>query len=88
MELKAFAVYNKVYDRVEGVYTAPTAGLAIRDNTPFLQRVSPHFLEDLELREFGNFSSDGLTFIPCEPVVHSWDEYKQPEIDISKKPQK
>lgn len=86
MKLKCCAVYNKVYGRVEGCYTAPSVGIMIRDNAQFLNRVSPHFEDDLELREIGEFSDDGLTFIPLDSVVvHSWDEYKSPEVDISKK---
>lgn len=84
MKLKLCSVYNKVYGRVEGCYTAPSVGVMIRDNSQFLARVSPHFEEDLELREIGEFSDDGLVFTPCEIVVHSWDEYKKPEIDITK----
>lgn len=86
MKLKLCAVYNKVYGRVEGAYTAPSVGLMIRDNSQFLARVSPHFLEDLELREIGEFSDDGLSFTALDvPVVHSWEEYKQPEVKVTDK---
>lgn len=85
MKLKVCAVYNKQYGRVEGVYTSPSVGMMIRDNAPFLAKVSPHFETDLVLREIGEFSDDGLTFFPLVDVVeHSWDEYKAPEVDISK----
>lgn len=81
MKLVACSVYNKAYERVEGVYVAPSVGLMIRDNSKFLARVSPNFIEDLELREIGSFSDDGTIFnaLP-EPVIHSWDEYKNPEV--------
>lgn len=81
MKLKLFSVYNKPYCRVEGCWVAPSAGLAIRDNSQFLNRVSPHFQEDLVLYEIGEFSDDGLSFSALgSPVSHSWDEYKHPEV--------
>lgn len=86
MKLKLCSVYNLKYKRVEGCYVAPTVGMMIRDNSPFLAKVSPHFIEDLALYEIGEFSDDGMTFCPLpEPVLHSWEEYKNPEIDITKK---
>lgn len=77
------AVHNKAYDRIEGCYVSPTVGLMIRDNAPFLAKVSPHFEEDLELVEIGSF--EGSTFYSCEPIVHSWNEYKHPEKEIEHK---
>lgn len=86
MKLKLCSVYNKNYGRIEGTYVSPSIGLMIRDNSPFLAKVSPHFLEDLELREIGEFSDDGLTFVPLkEQIVHSWDEYKAPEVPVEHK---
>lgn len=85
MKLKVCSVYNKQYGRVEGVYVSPSIGMMIRDNSPFLANVSPHFIDDLELREIGEFSDDGLDFLPCnEQIVHSWDEYKSPEVKVEK----
>lgn len=82
-------VFNKVYNSVELCYTAPTVGLIIRDNSPMLYRVNPHFQEDYELREIGSFD-ENCQFVPLmkdgHPTynVHSWDEYKSPEQNIAK----
>lgn len=81
MQLKLFAVRDKNYERIEGAFCSPSAGLAIRDNANFLARVSPHFRDDMELLEIGTFSEDGKSFSPLEvPEIHSWDEWKQPEV--------
>ena len=80
MKLKAFAVRNEPYERIEGIFVAPTAGLAIRDNSVFLAKVSPHFQKDLKLYEIGEFNDDGTNFKPLpEMLFHSWDEWKEPE---------
>lgn len=85
MKLKAFAVRNVPYERVEGIFVAPSAGLAIRDNSQFLARVSPNFKEDLKLYEIGEFNDDGTVFIAhTEMKFHSWDEWKHPETQASK----
>lgn len=85
MTLKVFAIHNKPYDRIEGCWVSPSAGLAIRDNSQFLARVSPHFTEDLELLEIGSFSDDSDWKPISTPILHSWEEYKKPEVDISDK---
>ena len=85
MKLKAFAVRNVPYERIEGVLVSPSAGLAIRDNSQFLARVSPNFKDDLKLLEIGEFSDDGTVFNALtEMKYHSWDEWKHPEVQASK----
>lgn len=90
-KLVVCALYNKVYQSVEGCYVAPSVGLMIRDNGRVLYRLNPHFEEDLELREIGSFD-ENCQFHPLMEgsvptfKVHSWDEYKAPEVDISRKP--
>ncbi|QCS37133.1 hypothetical protein [Tortoise microvirus 58] len=70
------------YERIHGLTCAPNVALAIRDISPTLKRVAPHFLDDMELREIGYFDSD-LEFHPTPAVVHSWDEYKDPEQPVT-----
>ena len=85
MKLKAFAVRNVPYERIEGIFVSPSAGLAIRDNSQFLARVSPNFKDDLKLYEIGEFSDDGTVFNALtEMKYHSWDEWKHPEVQASK----
>lgn len=89
MKLKLFGIYNKNYERLEGTWISPTAGLAIRDNSQVLVRISPHFEEDLDLLEFGEFGEDGRSFKAVSvPIVHAWSEWKNPEVDISEKNKK
>lgn len=89
MKLKLFGIYNKNYERLEGTWISPTAGLAIRDNSQVLSRLSPHFQEDLDLVEYGEFSDDGRTFVAsASPIKHDWNEWKNPEVDISDKTKK
>lgn len=90
MQLHLFVIYNKVYNHLDSVLVEPSAGVAIRNNSPYLQKMNPHFLEDTVLYDYGFFEeSDGLPrFVPIpDPVAHDWSEYKHPETPVEPLPQ-
>lgn len=84
--MKLFCFYNKVHQNIDGVAMDVTAGMCIRNQSSQLYRVNNYFVDDLELREYGTINENG-SFTPCPNngfIVHSWDEYKNPEQNVVK----
>lgn len=83
MDLKIFALINKNYKCVEGVFVAPNVSLAIRDNFQSWSMLYPALVDDYFLVELGKIPRDvpdetDVTLIsPSSKIVPiSWNDYE------------
>lgn len=82
LELKIFAIVNKNYRCVEGVFTAVNASLAIRDNFQSWCQLYPALIDDYDLVELGSIPREidhinDLSITTSSAVVHSWNSYEE-----------
>lgn len=75
--MNVYSIYDKIGEKIIGIFASPTDGLAIRENARAIGRIMP--LGDAELRCIGTVNSDGSQIVPCEVRIVDWDSYKFPE---------
>lgn len=85
MIMKVFAMVNKPYNCIEGVFMAPSFSLAVRDNFQSWLNIYPNLLDDYDVYEIGCFPrelSDPLSLLPvidfqkCSPTLLNWSDYE------------
>lgn len=79
--MNVYSIYDKVGEKIIGIFASPTDGLAIRENARAIGRIMP--LGDAELRCIGTVNSDGSQIVPTESRVVDWDSYKFPESPLA-----
>lgn len=73
-----YAFYDKTAGSMKVLTTAPNDGLAIRENTPYLQRICP--LGDIEIRKIGTINEETCRVETFEDYkIVDWNSYKFPE---------
>ncbi|QCS36870.1 hypothetical protein [Tortoise microvirus 17] len=78
MKTNVYSIIDSAYHRIQGIVVAPNSSLAIRDVAPMLQRVAPHFEEDMYIECIGYYDDD-LSFHVTSPEVFPWTA-ENPEV--------
>lgn len=85
---RLFLVYDKVSEHTLLYRFAPTAGAFIRDNGSQLYQINPNFEAEYLLFEIGAVNDFSPTDVDSpfvsNLVAHTWDEYKKPEVKVTK----
>ncbi len=85
---RLFAVQDSIANNeLVGIFNAPTSGAMIRNHSRMLHQVNPNFENDFRIVELGYYE-DGILHGYDSPVIHSWDEYKNPENPVESVPVK
>lgn len=82
MKTNVYIIKDVIADEVTIMGMCKTDGLFIRQNLPFLQKLNPNFMNEMEIYRIGEFvdSSMSVNNLPAPELV-SWDTYRRPEQD-------
>ena len=91
MDLKVFAMVNVPFKSVEGVFAAPSFGLAVRDNFQNWLNIYPNLLDDYEVYEIGSITrevsdlSGVCSSLGSTPVPMRWSDFESEMEYVPKK---
>lgn len=78
---KIFMVVDDVSSMVVSYYEFPNAGILIRNNYKYFEKMNPYYKDDWRILEIGSYSDNGNPeFYTCDNfIAHPWSEFNYPE---------
>lgn len=78
---KVFWVHDSVNNITVSYYECPSAGILIRNNFKYFEKMNPYYKEDWRIVEVGCMNESNVpVFYDTESFVfHDWSEYNYPE---------
>lgn len=78
---KIFLVRDCVSQMTVSYYEYPNAGILIRNNFKYFEKMNPYYKDDWLIYEIGEYNSKGdPVFKSCDDfITHSWSEFNYPE---------
>lgn len=78
---KIFLVYDDVAAMTVGYYEAPNAGILIRNNYKYFEKMNPYYKDDWRIFEIGEYTDNGRpSFYTYDNfITHPWSEFNYPE---------
>lgn len=81
MNRKVFLVVDDVACMTVGYYECPNAGILIRNNYKYFEKMNPYYKDDWRIFEVGEYTENGnLNFYSYDSfITHPWSEFNYPE---------
>lgn len=81
MNRKIFMVVDDVSSITVSYYEVPNAGILIRNNYKYFEKMNPYYKEDWRILEIGYYTDDGkpVFYTFDKFLTHSWSEFNYPE---------
>ena len=79
MKSNIYVIRDKVADDIVLLAMSKTDGLFVRQNVPYLSKLNPNFMDDMEILCIGEFTDSSMSISPSPARLVSWDSYKTPE---------